>query len=50
MVHGLNGVDIFKEAWHEIGGSGATSLSEVLKVNSSLTKLDLWSEFIIEYD
>ena len=41
MVHGLNGVGIFNETGRYIGDSGATSLSEVLKVNSSLTQLDL---------
>ena len=41
MVHGLNGVGIFKEIDYRIGSSGATLLSEALKVNSSLTQLDL---------
>ena len=41
MVHWLNGVCIFKETGCDFGDSGATSLSEVLKVNSSLTQLVL---------
>ena len=36
--------------YNNIGESGATSLSEGLKVNSSLTQLDLWIEFIVECD
>ena len=50
MAHGLNGVGIFNEIGCFIGDSGITSLSSALKVNSSLTQLDLWIEFIIEYD
>ena len=33
---------------NSIGDSGASLLSEELKVNSSLTQLDLWCEYIIE--
>ena len=40
----------FKRTDYRIGDSGVTSLSEALKVNSSLTQLDLWVEFINEYD
>ena len=50
MVHGINGVGIFKTIDCYIGKSEATSLSEALKVNSSLTDLELGNEFIIEYD
>ena len=34
---------------NNIGSIGTTSLSETLKVNSSLTHLVLWIEFIIDY-
>ena len=48
MVCRLNRIDVSREMGCEIGSSGATSLSEALKVNSSLTQLDLCDEFIIE--
>ena len=41
MAHVLNGVGIFKRIHCYIGSSGATSISEVLKVNSSITQLEL---------
>ena len=37
----FNRVGIFNETCCDFGDSGATSLSEVLKVNSSLTQLNL---------
>ena len=48
MVHLLNKVSIFKELHCGLGDSGASSISEALKVNSSLTQLELRIEFIIE--
>ena len=50
MVTVFNRIGVFMEIGCGIGSPEATSLSEALKVNSSLTQLDLWIEFIIEYD
>ena len=41
MVTALNRIDVFMEIGCGIGSPGATSLSEALNVNSSLTQLDL---------
>ena len=47
MVYEPNEVYVYKEIDWKIGDSGATSLSEALKVNSSLTQLDLKMSFLL---